>query len=141
MLAANGVGSLTGTIAVALLSGVRHRGRIMIAGVATFSVLVIAFALSTNTYLPFALMLCLGLSVSTYATFNDTLVQLETDNAYRGRVLSVYTMLWALTPIGGLEVGLLSRWIGVQAALAINGVLILAYVAFLWRGTPVREID
>lgn len=141
MLAANGVGSLSGTITVALLSGVRHRGRIVIFGVALFSLFLIAFALSSNTYLSFALMLALGLCVSTYGTLNDTLVQLETDDAYRGRVLSVYTMLWGLTPIGGLEVGLLSQWIGVQSALAINGLLILAYVFFLWARTLVRTID
>lgn len=141
LLAANGVGALTGTIAVAMLSGVRHRGRIVIAGVGVFAVLLIAFALSSNAQLSFVLILLLGLSTSIYATFNDTLVQLATDSAYRGRVLSVYTMLWGLTPIGGLEVGLLSSRIGVQNALAINGVVILAYVAFLWLRTPVREID
>lgn len=141
MLAANGIGSLSGTIAVAMLSGVRHRGRIVIAGVALFGLFLIAFALSSNTHLSFGLMLCLGLCTSTYATFNDTLVQLETDNAYRGRVLSVYTMLWGLTPIGGLEVGVLSQWIGVQSALAINGAIILLYVLFLWLRTPVRTID
>lgn len=141
MLAANGIGSLSGTIAVALLSGVRHRGRIVITGVAFFALFLLAFSLSTNVYLSFVLMLCLGLCTSTYATFNDTLVQLETDNAYRGRVLSVYTMLWGLTPIGGLEVGVISRWIGVQYALTINGVVILLYVVFLWLRTPVRAID
>lgn len=141
LLAANGIGSLTGTIAVAMLSGVRHRGRIVIAGVGLFGLLLIGFALSSNVQLSFILILCLGLSTSIYATFNDTLVQLNADNAYRGRVLSVYTMLWGLTPIGGLEVGFLSGRIGVQNALAINGAVILAYVVFLWLRTPVREID
>jgi hypothetical protein len=55
--------------------------------------------------------------------------------------MSVYTMLWGLTPIGGLEVGLLSRSIGVQWALAMNGVIIFAYMLFLWFRTPVRHID
>ncbi len=141
LLAANGVGALTGTLAVALLSGVRNRGRIVIIGVAAFAVILVAFALSTNVYLSFALILLLGLCSSTYATFNDTLVQLNADNEYRGRVMSVYTMLWGLTPIGGLQVGLLSQSIGVQAAIAINGVIILAYAVLLWAKTPVRHID
>jgi MFS family permease len=141
LLAANGVGALTGTLSVAMLAGVRHRGRIVIIGVACFSVILIAFALSSNVYLSFALILCLGLCTSTYATFNDTLVQLTVDNEYRGRVMSVYTMLWGLTPIGGLQVGILSQSIGVQAALAINGAIILCYAAFLWLRTPVRHID
>lgn len=141
LLAANGIGSLTGTIAVAMLSSVRHRGRIVIAGVACFSIFLIGFALSSSVQVSFVLILCLGLSTSIYATFNDTLVQLHADNAYRGRVLSVYTMLWGLTPIGGLEVGVLSNRIGVQNALAINGLVILAYVGFLWLRTPVQQID
>jgi len=55
--------------------------------------------------------------------------------------MSVYTMLWGLTPIGGLQAGLLSQSIGVQNALAINGGLILCYAVFLWVKTPVRHID
>lgn len=141
LLAANGVGALAGTMAVALLSTVRHRGRIVIVGVGSFAVILIAFALSSNVYLSFALILCLGLCSATYATFNDTLVQLNADNAYRGRVMSVYTMLWGLTPIGGLQVGLLSQSIGVQSAIAINGGVILCYAVFLWIKTPVRHID
>ena len=60
---------------------------------------------------------------------------------YRGRVLAVYSMFWGLTPIGSLEVGLLSRSIGVQNALAINGCIIFMYMLFLWFRTPVRHID
>jgi MFS transporter, DHA1 family, staphyloferrin A biosynthesis exporter len=102
---------------------------------------LVAFALSTNVAVSFVLILLLGMCTATYATFNDTLVQLNVDNAYRGRVMSVYTMLWGLTPIGGLQVGLLSRSIGVQWALAINGVIIFGYMLFLWFRTPVRHID
>lgn len=141
MLAANGVGALTGTISVALLSGIRNRGRIVVIGVACFAIVLTAFALSSNVVISFALILVLGVCTSTYATFNDTLVQTTVDNEYRGRVLSVYTMLWGLTPIGGLEVGYLADRIGVQSALAINGILILLYAGYLWLGTPVRKID
>jgi predicted MFS family arabinose efflux permease len=141
LLAANGIGALTGTLSVAMLAQVRHRGRIVIGGVACFAVVLIAFAMSSNASLSFVLILLLGLCGSTYATFNDTLVQLQVDNEYRGRVMSVYTMLWGLTPIGGLQVGWLSQSIGVQAALAMNGAIILAYALFLWLKTPVKDID
>lgn len=141
LLAANGIGALTGTLSVAMLAQVRHRGRIVIGGVACFSLVLIGFALSSNASLSFVFILLLGLCGSTYATFNDTLVQLQVDNEYRGRVMSVYTMLWGLTPIGGLQVGWLSHSIGVQAALAMNGAIILAYAGFLWLKTPVKNID
>ena len=141
LLAANGIGSLAGTLLVAVFSGTRQRGRIVVGGVACFGLMLIAFASSSNLYLSLVLILGLGLVVSTYATMNDTLVQSLVDDAYRGRVLSVYTMLWGLTPIGGLEAGFLADYVGVQRALAFNGLLILAYVPVLWFLTPVRHID
>ncbi|HEV2109505.1 MAG TPA: MFS transporter [Thermomicrobiales bacterium] len=141
LLAANGIGALAGTIGVAMLSGVRQRGRIVIMGVGCFAVLLVCYALSSNMILSLVLILMLGLATSTYATFNDTLVQTLVDENYRGRVLAVYTMLWGLTPIGGLEAGFLARFIGVQGALVVNGLIVLAYVPVLLRYTPVRRID
>ncbi|HYJ12333.1 MAG TPA: MFS transporter [Thermomicrobiales bacterium] len=141
LLAANGIGSLSGTIAVAMLAGVRNRGRIVVLGVGAFAICLIAFAMSSSVVLSTMLIMVLGLCTAIYSTFNDTLIQLTVDDAYRGRVLSVYSMMWGLTPIGGLQVGLLSRSIGVQQALAINGLLILLYMVFLWYRTPVRHID
>ena len=60
---------------------------------------------------------------------------------YRGRVLAVYSMFWGMTPIGSLAAGFLANRLGVQTALAVNGVLILCYVPVLLRFTPVRHVD
>jgi hypothetical protein len=72
---------------------------------------------------------------------NDTLIQTMVDEAYRGRVLAVYSMFWGLTPIGALEAGFLANRVGVGPALVINGVLVLCYVPVLLRFTPVRHIE
>ncbi|MDP9368981.1 MAG: MFS transporter [Chloroflexota bacterium] len=142
LLAINGVGSLAGTLGVALVLGrVRRRGRIVVAGVGCFGVVLVLFALSGNVLLSAGLILLLGLVVAIYGTLNDTLVQTLVDDAYRGRVLAVYSMFWGLTPIGALEAGFLANRIGVQAALAINGVLVLSYVPLLLRYTPLRSLD
>ncbi len=141
LLAANGIGSLVGASLVAFMAGIRRRGLIVIGGVGLFGVSLIAFAASSNVYASLALILALGVVVAVYATLNDTLVQTLVDEAYRGRVLAVYTMLWGLTPIGALEAGFLATRIGVQWALAINGLVVLAYVPILWRFTPLRRID
>ncbi len=141
LLAANGVGYLGGTILVAAMGGVRRRGRIVVAGVAGYALLIVGYAVSGNVLLTGALMLLLGLVVSVYGTLNDTLVQTLVDDAYRGRVLAVYSMFWGLTPIGSVEAGLLAHHVGVQAALAINGALVLCYAPVLWFKTPVRFIE
>ena len=61
--------------------------------------------------------------------------------SYRGRVMAAYSMFWGLSPIGGLLAGFLATYVGVQWAVAINGLLVLVYVPYLWLGTPMRRID
>ena len=141
LLAANGVGYLGGTVLVALLSGIRGRGRIVVYGVAVYAVLIVAFALSTNAMVSGGLLFLIGLTVATYGVMNDTLLQTKVDDDYRGRVLAVYSMFWGLTPIGSLEAGILANVIGVQHALAVNGLIVLLYAPFLWFKTPLRQID
>src|SRR5918998_2064513 len=102
--------------------------------------MMLCFALSGSVYTTFPLIFLLGLIQATYSTFNDTLIQTYVDDAYRGRVLAVYSMFWGLTPIGGLIAGAMATVVGVQAALAINAVLVLAYVPLLLRFTPVWRI-
>lgn len=141
LLTANGIGSLTGTLLVAVLSGVRMRGRIVVVGVAGFGAMLIVFGLSGSVWLSIPTIIVLGLVYATYSTMNDTLIQTNVDNAYRGRVMAAYSMFWGLSPIGGLLAGFLATYVGVQWAVAINGMLVLAYVPFLWFFTPMRTID
>ena len=141
MLAANGVGYLGGTLLVAGMSGVQRRGRIVVAGVASFAVGIILFAASGNVILSFTLIFLLGLIVAVYGTLYDTLIQTLVDDGYRGRVLAVYSMFWGLTPIGALEAGFLANHVGVQTALAINGAIVLCYAPLLWLLTPVRHVN
>jgi MFS family permease len=140
LLAANGIGYLAGTLLVAAAGGRRGRGRVVVMGVAVYAVLIILFARSSYPFLSGVLILALGLTNALYGTLNDTLVQTNVDDAYRGRVLAVYSMFWGLTPIGSLEAGLLASSVGVQTALAINGCIVLLYAPLLWRFSPVKRI-
>lgn len=140
LLAANGVGSLIGTIAVAMLSGSRHRGRIVIFGVGAFGSLLMLFAWTSSIWLSLPAIAMLGLVMALYGTMNDTLIQTTVDDAYRGRVMAAYSMFWGLTPIGGLFAGWLADVWNVQWALAINGMLVLCYAPFLWFRTPIKHV-
>lgn len=141
LLTANGIGSLAGTLVVAHLSGVRHRGRLVLIALVLFSSFLVAFGLSGKMWLALPLMLLLGLFYATASTLNDTLIQLYVDDAYRGRVMAVYSTFWGLTSAGGLLAGFLANYIGLQWSLAVNGMLVFAYIVFLWIGTPMRSID
>jgi MFS family permease len=140
LLAANGVGSLTGTLVVAGLNNYRHRGRFVIAGVGAFGILMVLFAWTSSIWISLPAIAMLGLVIALYGTMNDTLIQTTVDDAYRGRVMAAYSMFWGLTPIGGLFAGWLADIWSVQWALAINGVLVLCYAPYLWFRTPIRHV-
>jgi len=141
LLTANGIGSLTGTLLVAMLSGMRNRGRVVVLGVGAFGAILVVFGLSGSIWLSIPTIIMLGLVYSTYGTMNDTLLQTNVDDEYRGRVMATYSMFWGLSPIGGLLAGTLAAYVGIQWAVAINGLLVLVYVPYLWFGTPLRKVD
>jgi predicted MFS family arabinose efflux permease len=67
----------------------------------------------------------------------NTTMQLASTDALRGRVMSIYTLVWGgVFPIGAFLVGAMSERWGVQRALATNGAIGLTGVALLlgwWR--------
>ena len=68
------------------------------------------------------------------------MIQLSTPDALRGRVMSVYTTVFAgSVPFGGLFSGVLAAAAGVQVALAVGGVIALLTVvgAAAWLRRPV----
>jgi predicted MFS family arabinose efflux permease len=64
-------------------------------------------------------------------------MQLEAPDALRGRVMSLYTLVWGgAFPIGAFVVGIVSEHWGVRTALTVNGTAGLAVIAALglwWR--------
>jgi len=115
MLAAGGVGSLIGSIAVATLANIRNRGRLLIFAVALFGTLFIIYAISSTFWITMPIMFLMGLTTALYSTTKETLTQTLVDDAYRGRVMATNSMFWSFTPIGSLLAGgwllcLACRW-------------------------------
>jgi len=136
LYAADGLGAFIGVMAVALLTGIRQRGKLVIVGVFLFGALQIAFAMAPTLAMGMLLIMLLGLVASFYATINDTLIMGMVDDDYRGRVMAVYSTFWGLTPIGYLQAGFVAdRW-GTQTAIAVNGCVVLVYVLALIRWNP-----
>ena len=68
-------------------------------------------------------------------TLNQTLLQLNLEDAYRGRVLSLYTMANGFTPFGNLAMGASASQFGVQASVAVFALAGFALAAVLGVGS------
>ena len=143
LMAAVGFGSLTGALTVAALREPR-RSMIVIGGalLGAFSVAAGAAASSTGSLaVPLTGLALFGAgfgAISMAATANAS-IQTTTPPALRGRVMSVYTTVFAgSTPIGGLATGAVVAALGATGALEVAGVLAVAaaaFAAYRWRAT------
>jgi MFS family permease len=113
-----GFGSLVGALSTAYTRNVTMRR--LIVGSCCFSILLGAVALSSHFGLSAALLVALGFAGIVFSTSANTLLQLTVPDALRGRVMSLYMLLFAgSTPIGGLLIGSLSNVVGVSETLLI----------------------
>ena len=117
-----GIGSLLAAVTTAYTKQITLRRLLLGAG--AFSVLLGTVALSTNFVLSLALLVALGFAGITFATTANSLLQLTVPDELRGRVMSLYILLFAgSTPIGGFLIGTLSNVIGVSWTLFVCALL------------------
>ncbi|MEV6604497.1 MFS transporter [Kutzneria sp. NPDC051319] len=132
LMAAFGIGALPGAALAAATPWPTGR-RVRILAVATgMAALLIGYA--PNPAIAYAGMAAAGFASIWFIAVANTLVQLETDPAMRGRVMSVWTMaLPGMLPITSLLAAGVTEWLGPRAGFAASGVAVLLTVAAGWR--------
>jgi predicted MFS family arabinose efflux permease len=138
LLSLMGVGSICGSLGVAALGNLRHKGRFALAMLIFLGMGISGFSLSR--WLPFSYSMLVVVGASMMAVFATvtSLVQLITTNEMRGRVMSVYNCAFR----GGMPTGnLISGWLvpafTAPLVLGVNGavlVLLAAYFFVVQRG-------
>ncbi len=124
LFTALGVGSVAGSLIVASLPS-RRRGLLLLLSVALLGVTLLAFAASTSYWLSVAIIVSVGLGQAGYLSISNVLIQAYVDDAYRGRVLSIYMMEFSLMALGGLFIGLLASAAGPRVAIAAAAAALL----------------
>ena len=136
LMAASGVGSLVAALAVAFLG--RPTQRVLIGGAIVLGVLEIAMAFSHSMALSLVCMFGIGAGGIAMAMTANTAIQLTVPDQLRGRVMAVYTTVFAgSTPIGGLAFGAIAAVAGIETAIFVGGfaALLIGIGAgfFAWR--------
>ncbi len=111
-----------GAIAAALVVAYRQRageGQLL-AGAAAFSALLALLGLSRWYGASLAVLVGMGLAGITFTTTANARLQLLSPPEMRGRIMSLYTLLFAgTTPIGSMTLGLVADHAGVQGAVLL----------------------
>ncbi len=142
MTTAIGVGALAGALMIASLGDYQGKGRMLTAGNLLFPTMVLALALSRSFHLSMGLLVVIGLGFMTQNATANTLVQTAIPDSLRGRVMSVYMMVFqGFFPIGSLIAGAVAEGFGVPAGVAYGAAIALAYGLYLqWRLPQIRAL-
>jgi predicted MFS family arabinose efflux permease len=128
------LGALAGSGVVLAAGNPRRKGQLIIGVTLIYTVGLICFALSRSLVLSLAIVFCLGLVDAVGETLRDTLVQLTTPDAMRGRVKSFdQVFMSAGTYLGHAQMGAAASLFGVPGALVIGGCIGSAAVLTIAR--------
>ncbi len=137
LMAASGLGALTGAIYLASKKSVLGLEKIIPLSAGVFGAGLIAFALSRYFPLSLALMVVTGLAMMLQLASSNTILQTIVDDDKRGRVMSFYTMAFIGTaPFGSLMAGELANVLGAPNTLIIGGALCITGAIIFAKKLP-----
>jgi len=142
LMAASGVGALTGALFLAARKNVLGLGRFIPLSAGLFGAGLIAFAFSRTLWLSLPLMVITGLGFMIQMATSNTLLQTVVDEDKRGRVMSFYTMAFMGTaPFGSLLAGSAAEHIGAPYTLMLGGLGCILGALWFAKSLPALRRD
>jgi MFS family permease len=127
LMGSTGVGALAATLVMARRREVRGLGRWIMYASTGFGSSLILFSLSRSLPLSIALLLPAGFCMLIQMASSNTLIQTMVPDDLRGRVMSVYSMMFmGMAPFGALLAGAIAHRLGAPPTVALGGAACIA---------------
>lgn len=128
LVAADGLGSLAGALAIAAYHGRLAHGRLFATAVLVAPFILVAFSASRSLAVCLALMVVIGVAESGFAAMQSTLVLLAAPAHARGGAMGILSACIGTQPVGTLAIGALAGTLGAPRAFALNAIVALAAI-------------
>ena len=138
LAAAPAAGAFVGALLSGWVSSVRRTGRAILVSVAAWGFAITAFGLVTISFPVALLFLALAGAADVFsAVFRSTLIQLETPDPLRGRVMSIHTLVVTSGPrLGDIEAAVVAALTTPQFAIVSGGIACVIGVGVVARRFP-----
>jgi predicted MFS family arabinose efflux permease len=140
LMAAVGVGAVAGALTLGNLRQPQLALPLVLAAGFVACGGLIAMSAVTNFWVALAMLFLIGVSSIMLVASCNTALQLAAPDALRGRVMSLYTLIFGGTfPLGSFMVGWISERASVSAAYlgaGVSGVAALVLITLWWRSVP-----
>lgn len=132
-----GLGALSGALLLASRKDVKGLGRWVALASSGFSLGLVAFSASRILWLSALVLVFVGFCLMLEMGSSNTLIQSMVPDRLRGRVMSVYSMMFmGMAPIGSLLAGAVAEKSSARIAVGAAGVICLIASALFWSVLP-----
>lgn len=142
LTSAMGIGAMISATWIGARGRVQGLTNICYSGTALLAASTIGFIITGNLWVGVFFAALSGFSLNTVTTGIQALVQSSVDDNMRGRVMSLFTVIFRGTPaIGGFFLGVLAEFIGLRWTFAIAAVICAAALVWLLPKRPSIQKD
>ncbi len=138
LLSAYGVGALIGTLSLASLGKVEHKGIMLLVAAMASGLTMVAFSFTSTVWLSMLALVAMGSTQMFYMATNNTLIQTIVPDTLRGRVLSLFMLDFALVSIGAIMAGAIAKEFGISQGFFFGGAT--AFVLFVIVGLTFKQL-
>ena len=122
LMGAVGVGAMFGALALAMRQELRGLGKIVAYSATGLGASLVLFSASHWYWVSITILVFSGFTMMMQFTATNTLIQAMVPDQLRGRVMSIYSMMFlGMSPLGSLLAGALADHIGAPVTVAIGG--------------------
>lgn len=140
IISISGLGSLAGSLYIATLPN-KNRARVLLTGALIMGIALLLFSMSRTYWLSVALLTIVGLGQAARMSLSNVLIQSYVDDAYRGRVMSIYMLEMAVVSISIYPISILADIFGPQWAVGVSAVCLIILILGLFCFPAYRDLD
>lgn len=132
---ARGLGAIAGSGLLIFMGEQLSHGKILFVSALLYGASFAIFGLSNSLPLSLFLLLIAGATDTIWGAARNTILQLQTKEGMRGRVMGIFQLSnRGLSPLGQVETGLVVPLVGAKEATFIGGLIVTAVTLFTgWR--------
>ena len=131
LLLSEGAGGLAATAAIVLL-GLRVRpARLYVLAGVGFGVGLLVFSRADWLLAAALVIAVVGACRVVFQTMSTTLMQTLAADEFRGRVMSLEQFTWGAAALGGLLMGTMGQYVGVQSTMSLGGIIVASTAVFV----------
>lgn len=140
--AASGVGAVAGALTLASRTSVSGLGRWVAGASGLFGVMLAVFTMAKTFQLALGFLVLAGFFQIVLFSSSNTLIQTMVPNALRGRVMSIYSMVFmGMAPLGALFAGTIGERIGAPMIVALCGAFMFTAGLVFTLRLPVHRVE